>query len=130
MACRFLHGSATPSTLDLSLVGMTVEPTVPKRQHQTDSGTILQYVIGTYVRKGSIEVMVTTPTEHNNFIAFYRSATAANTRFTFIPDATNLTYDNWSAFFISEPHLEYRRMPAGRIVAVFRADIQDVAVAV
>lgn len=128
MAARFLHASASPNTLDLALIGMMVEPSAPKRQHQTDSGTILQYVIGVYVRKASIEVMVTTPTEHANFLSFYRTATNANTRFTFIPDATNFPSDTWSAFFVSEPRLEYRRMPAGRIVATFHVDIQDAPV--
>lgn len=128
MACRFSHASATPTSIDLALVAYEVEETAPKHQHQTDSGMILQYVIGTYVRKASIEVMVLTPTEHNNFLSFYRSATSANSRFTFIPDATNLTYATWSAFFTSEPKVGQRRMPAGRLVATIRVDIQDAPV--
>ena len=130
MACRFLHASASPSTVDLPLTGYTVKHNVPVTQHQTDTGTVLQYVQGVKYRSATIEVMVTTAAEHNNWVSFYTTAIAANSRFTFIPDAANLTYDTWSAFFTSTPTLEHRRMPAGRIVAVWRADIQDAPVSV
>lgn len=128
MACRFSHASATPSSIDLPLIEMSMEPAVPKKQHQTDYGVILQYIIGVSVRKGSLTVMVTTPTEHSNFLAFYKTASNANSRFTFVADQTNFPSDTFSAYFTSEPKFEYRRMPAGRIVATFRVDIQDAPV--
>ena len=130
MACRFSHGSATPTSLDLTLIGYEEKPTTPVVQHQTDSGTILQYVIGTTYRRGTIEVMILNDTERTNFKSFVKTARAANSRFTFMYDATNFSSDSWSAYFISEPSFKYKLMPAGRIVFTASVDIQDVPVSV
>jgi hypothetical protein len=129
MAARFLHGSAVPSTLDIILREMEVEEDAPVQRHRTDYGNIIgTYVLGKRTRSASLELMVTTQTEYNNFWSFYRTAVNANTRFTFIADTTNDPSDSWSAFFISEP--KFQRDPdvpgsGSRKAGTISVDIQD-----
>jgi hypothetical protein len=125
MAARFIHASATPASLDLSLREMTVEDVVPTLTHETDYGTVLRYVIGTKLRRAKLKLMVTTPTEHDQFWSFYRSATSANSRFTFIADATNFASDTWSAYFMSVPEFTREQMPGARILGTIEVEIQD-----
>jgi hypothetical protein len=126
MAARFVHGSATPSTLDIVLLDMEIEPIVPTQTHQTDYGVVLRYVIGVHYRRASLELMCRTTTEYNNFLSFYRTVTDANTRFTFIADTTNHPSDTWSAFFVSTPTFDREQRIGGeRIVGTFSVDIQD-----
>jgi hypothetical protein len=126
MAARLSHGSATPSTLDLTLMEMQVEEIVPTQDHQTDYGTVLRYVLGVRYRKASLEFYVKSATEHDQFWSFYRTATNANTRFQFIADATNFGSDSWSAFFVSTPKFDRdRRIGGARIAGTIKVDIQD-----
>jgi hypothetical protein len=129
MAARFVHGSATPSTVDIVIRDIEIEELVPTRRHSTDYGVILSYVIGVRYRKASLELMCRTTTEYQNFLNFYRTATNANTRFTFIADTTNHPTDTWSAFFVSEPKFDREtRIGGERIVGTFSVDIQDAPV--
>lgn len=130
MAARLMHASATPATLDLILRDMNVEEIVPTQDHQTDYGVILRYVIGVRYRMASLEFMVTTAAEHDAFWSFYRTATNANTRFTFIADAVNFPADSWSAFFTSSPPQFDRdkRVGGSRILGTIKVKIQDAAV--
>jgi hypothetical protein len=129
MAARFVHGSATPSTFDLILREYDVQETAPTRTHRTDYGNrIGTYVLGTRTRTASIELMVRTATEYDNFWSFFRTATDANTRFTFIPDAVNDPTDSWSAFFASEPKFSRDpNVPGGgsRKTGTISVDIED-----
>jgi hypothetical protein len=128
MAARLSHASATPNTLDLILQEMSVTEDCPTQDHRTDYGVILRYVIGVRIRKASLEFLLTTPAEHDNFWTFYRTATNANTRFTFTADNINYPSDTWSAFFVSTPKFERRKMPGARILGTLRVDIQDAPV--
>ena len=122
----FSHASATPNPLTVILRGISIGEQIPKLDHQTDYGTLSRYIVGTRFRTAKLTLLVTTKTEHDNFLSFYRSAMLANTRFTFIADPTNAPSDTWSAFFMSEPEFE-RRMHPG-ILGEFTVEIQDVAV--
>jgi hypothetical protein len=132
MAARFTHGSATPAVIDIILREFDMEPVAPTRTHYTDYGNrIGTYVLGKYTRRASLEVMVTTKAEYDAFLSFFRTATNANTRFTFVADAINNPSDTWSAFFMGEP--KFSRDPNvpgsnSRHTGTFSFDIEDATV--
>jgi hypothetical protein len=129
VAARLSHASATPSVLDLTLMEMSVEENVPTQEHLTDYGTRLRYVLGVRYRTATLEFYVKTATEHDQFWSFYRTVTNANTRFTFIADATNFGSDTWSAFFISTPTYDQdRRVGGPRRAGTIKVDIADAPV--
>jgi hypothetical protein len=129
VAARLSHASGTPSVLDLTLLEMSVDELVPTQEHMTDYGTRLRYVLGVRYRTATLEFFVKSATEHDQFWTFYRTVTNANTRFTFIADATNFGSDTWSAYFTSTPSFDRdRRIGGARIAGTIKVDIADAPV--
>lgn len=122
----FSHGSASPSNITIILRAIEIDEIDPIVDHMTDYGNISRYVLGTRFRKAKLTLMVTTKTEKDNFFAFYRSATNAGSRFTFIADTTNEPSDTWSAFFVSAPQFQRRLHPG--VLGDIEVEIQDAAV--
>jgi hypothetical protein len=129
VAARLSHASATPSVLDLTLMEMSVDEQVPTQEHLTDYGTRLRYVLGVRYRTATLEFYVKSATEHDQFWTFYRTATNANTRFTFIADTTNFGSDVWSAYFTSTPSFDQdKRIGGARRAGTIKVDIADAPV--
>jgi hypothetical protein len=129
VAAQLSHASATPSSLELTLMEMSVEDVVPTKSHLTDYGTVLRYVLGVRYRTATLDFYITSAAQHDQFWQFYRSVTNANTRFQFIADNVNFPSDIWSAYFMSAPEFERdRRIGGARIAGTLRVDIQDAPV--
>lgn len=127
MAARLSHGAATPSSLDLTLIEMSVDRIVPAKDNRTEYGTILRYIIGVKYRTASLTFYIKSATEHDQFWTFYDSVMAANTRATFVADATNFPSDVWSILFTSTPTFDRdRRIGGARIAGELSVDVQDV----
>ena len=126
---RFTHASATPATLDVILRGFEESEDIPQASHRTAGGARLKYIVGTRIRKATLTLLLTSATEKANFQSFYRTATNANTRFTFIREPTYYGSDTWSAFFTSAPSYSHTQMPGSRILEELTCEIEDAPVA-
>jgi hypothetical protein len=129
MAARLTHASATPATLDLILRGMSETESCPGPMHRTAGGARLNYIVGVRIRAASLTFLLTTIADKQAFQSFYRTMKNANTRGTFVADATNYGTDTWSFFFTSEPSYERTQMPGARIYDTVSIDIEDQTVA-
>jgi hypothetical protein len=129
MAARFTHAGATPTTLDVILRGMSESESYPGPMHRTAGGARLNYVVGVRIRAASLTLLFITAAEKAAFQSFYRTMKSANTRGTFVADATNYGSDTWSFFFTSEPSYERTQMPGARIYDTVSIDIEDQPVA-
>jgi hypothetical protein len=81
------------------------------------------------IRAASLTFLLTTIADKQAFQSFYRTMKNANTRGTFVADATNYGTDTWSFFFTSEPSYERTQMPGARIYDTVSVDIEDQPVA-
>lgn len=122
---RFAHASATPPSVDLILDDISIDEIVPKHTDQTAYGVVLRYLLGVRYRRADLDILAITLADRDAFLSFYRTATRANTRFTFTADYVNHPTDTWSAFFMSEPSYKPRKLPNGRVAGTFSVTIQD-----
>jgi hypothetical protein len=125
---RLICAAATPNTLDLGLREIELADDVPGPQHRTAGRAILEYVIGVSVRSAKVTLILLSLTEKDNFRSFYRTTKAANTRWTFIPDAVYHPTDVWSVKFTSNPSYAPKKLPSGRICWEVSFDIEDAPV--
>jgi hypothetical protein len=128
MAAFLAHGSATPTTLTLGILDMELSDDVPGPMHKTAGRGVLSYVIGVFVRSAKVTLLLNGVTERDQFRSFYRTAKAANTRFSLTPDSTNYPADVWSTFFMSPPQYKPKLIPGARICWEVSFDIEDAPV--